>query len=377
MKKSVYKSLILNMKYFCLLVAMVLTTTLTAKDYTKEVIRNFKVNDDAKLYLDNNRGKVTITTWDKNTIKIEAKIIVGAKNSSQAEEFFKQIKINFEKNPAYVKATTEKKKQEESWSEWLLGTAKNWDWRVEYKITMPKTNRLSASTKFGDMYVSGVQGDAKIVLKFGDFQLSNFRDLDCELSNGEGTISDVNSLNIDIKHCEVKLRNAKNIDIVSKHSEIDIDEASEIRSTSRYDDFEIGTVKELNSTGRYDDFVIGRVGTIKAVGKNSDFEIESILESGDFNLQYGELIIDNLSKSLESLKLDGEYTEFIIDTENGTFDVTLNSEKTEVNTPKTMAKKSEKKEDDILKLEGKIGKGTSNSLIKIKTKHGSLKIIQQ
>lgn len=377
MKRSVYKSSTITMKYIYLFVVMIFATSLTAKDYTKEVIRNFKVNADAKLYLDNSRGKVTITTWDKNTIKIEAKIIVGAKSASQAEEFFKQIKVDFEKNAAYVKATTEKKKQEESWSDWLLGATKNWDWKVEYKIVMPKTNRLSASNKFGDMYVSGVQGDSKVTLKFGDFQLSNFKDLDCELSNGEGTISNVKSLNLNIKHCEIKLRDAKNIDIVSKHSEIDIDEASEIRSSSRNDDFEIGTVTELNSNGRYDDFVIGRVGTIKAVGKNSDFEIESILESGDFNLEYGELIIDNLSTSLESLKLDGEYTDFIIDTENGTFNLILNSEKTDVLTPKTMDKKSNKKDDDVLKLEGKIGRGKSNSLIEVKTKHGSLKIIQQ
>lgn len=376
MKKSVYKSSI-TMRYICLLVVMIFTTSLSAKDYTKEVIRNFKVNADAKLYLDNSRGKVTITTWDKNTIKIEAKIIVGAKSVSQAEEFFKQIKVDFEKNPAYVKATTEKKKQEESWSDWIWGAAQNWDWKVEYKIVMPKTNRLSASNKFGDVYVSGVEGDAKVVVKFGDFQLSNFKDLDCELSNGEGTISNVQSLNLEIKHCEIKLRNAKNIDIVSKHSEIDIDEASEIRSSSRNDDFEIGSVIELSSTGRYDDFVIGQVGTIKAVGRNSDFEIESILESGDFDLEYGELIIDNLSNSLEKLKLDGQYTDFVIDTESGTFNLILNSDQTDVNTPNTMDKKSDKKEDNVLSLEGKIGKGQSNSLIEIKTKHGSLKIIQQ
>lgn len=352
-------------------------TLLSAKDYTKEVIRNFKVNSDAKLYLDNNRGKVTITTWDKNMIKIEAKIIVSAKSASQAEEFFKQIHIDFEKNPAYVKAITEKKKQEESWSDWLWGSAQNWNWKVEYNIIMPKTNRLSASNKFGDMYISGVEGDAKVVLKFGDFQLSNFRDLDCELSNGEGTISNVNSLNIDIKHCEIRLRETKSIDIVSKHSEIDIDEASEIRSSSRNDDFEIGAVTELNSTGRYDDFVIGRVGTIKAVGKNSDFEIESILESGDFDLEYGELIIDNLSTSLEKLKLDGQYTDFVIDTENGTFNLILNSELTDVDTPNTMDNQSKKKEDNVLSLEGRIGNGQSNSLIEIRTKYGSLKIIQQ
>lgn len=375
MEKLVYNTL--NIRYLLLLVVMVSAANISAKDYTKELLRNFKVNSDAKLYVDNSRGNVNITTWDKNTIKIEAKIVVSAKDATQAEEFFKQIKINFEKNPAYVKATTEKKKQEESWTEWLWGSAKNWDWSVEYEITMPKTNRLSAINKFGDLYVSGVKGDSKIQLKYGDFKLSNFSNLDCQLANGEGTISNVKNLDVDIQYCEIKLRNAKNIDIISKHSEIDIDEASEIRSTSKYDDFEIGSVTQLNSTGKYDDFIIGKVGTINAVGKNSDFEIESILESGTFNVEYGEVIIDNLATSLEKLKLIGEYTEFVIDTEGGTFNIVLDSDATEVKTPKAMENKTKKTDDNVLKFNGKVGKGTSNSLIEIRTKKGSLRIIEQ
>lgn len=375
MKKLVYNSLII--KCLLLLVVMLGAADLSAKEYTKELLRNFKVNSDAKFYIDNNRGKVNITTWDKNTIKIEAKIIVNAKDAAQAEEYFKQIKINFEKNPAYVKAITDKKKEEESWSDWLWGATKNLDWKVHYEVTIPKTNKLSAINKYGDLYISGVQGDTKVQLKYGDFKLSNFNNLDCQLAYGDGTITGVKNLDVDIKYCEIKLRNAKNIDMISKHSEIDIDEASEIRSTSKYDDFEIGSVQQLNSTGKYDDFVIGKVGTINAVGKNSDFEIESILESGDFNLEYGEVVIDNLSNSLEKLKLIGEYTEFVIDTEGGTFNIVLDSEETEVTTPQEMDKKTDKTEENVLTFKGKVGKGSSNSIIEIRTKKGSLKIIER
>ncbi len=373
MKKSSYNPFSL----LFLLVVMIATTTLSAKNYTKEVLRNFTVNADAKLYITNGRGKVNITTWDKNTIKVETKIIVNAKDPAQAEAFFKQIKINFEKNIAYVKVTTVKEKEKESWTDWLLGAAQNLDWQVEYNIVMPKTNRLSAMNKFGDVYVSGVKGDVSLDLKYGNFKLSNIPDLKCDLSYGDGTISEIQHLEIDIKYCDLKLRSTKSIDIVSKHSKIDIDAAADIRSNSKYDDFVIGSVKQLNSTGRYDDFLIGRVGAITAIGKNSDFKIESILESGDFKLEYGEVIIDNLSTSLEKLKLIGEYTEFIVDTEGGTFNLVVSSDATEVNTPKAMDKTSEKKENNILKIEGKIGKGNSNALIEVRTKYGSLKIIER
>lgn len=364
-------------QWLFLLVIVMSANSVFAKDYTKEILRSFNVNADAKFVVDNSRGNVNITTWDKNTVKIEVEIIVKAKDATQAEEFFKQIKIDFEKNTGYVKATTSKEKEEESWKDWLWGSAQNLNWNVHYKVTIPKTNSLSATNKFGDVYVANLKGDASVNVKYGNYKLSTFENLRCDLAYGNGTISDVKNLSVDIKYCEMKLRNTQNIDIISKHSEINIDEASEIRSTSKYDDFQIGKVTDLNSTGKYDDFEIGKVGTINAVGKYSDFKIESILKNGDFNLEYGEVIIDNLSESVDKLKLIGQYTSFVIDTENGTFNLVVDGDATEVETPDNMNTTSKEKEDNVLKLKGKVGTGSSNSLIEVRTKYGSLKIIQQ
>jgi|AntRauTorckE5430_2_1112549.scaffolds.fasta_scaffold01670_2 hypothetical protein len=375
MKRSIYKNS--AKQWLLFLVVIMSSSTLSAKDYTKEILRNFKVNADAKFVVDNNKGNISITTWDKNTIKIEVEIIVKAKDATQAEEFFKQIKIDFEKNSGYVKATTSKEKETQSWRDWIWGSTQNMNWNVHYKIIMPKTNTLSVSNKFGDVYVSSLKGDASINVKYGNFKLSNFDNLRCDLAYGEGTISEVKNLIIDIKYGDIRLRNAKNIDIISKYSEIDIDEASEIRSNSKYDDFEIGTVTDLNSTGRYDDFQIGKVGTINAAGKHSDFKIESILKSGDFNLEYGEVIIDNLAVSVEKIKLIGQYTEFIIDTEGGTFNLVVDGDATDIETPANMNTTSEERDNNVLKLKGKVGTGSSNTLIEVRTKYGSLKIIQR
>jgi hypothetical protein len=242
---------------------------------------------------------------------------------------------------------------------------------------MPKTNNLSVSNKFGDVYVANLKGDASVNVKYGNYKLSNFENLRCDFSYGEGTVSEVKNLIIDVKYCDIKLRTIKNINITSKYSEINIDEAAEIRSNSKYDDFEIGKVTDFNSTGKYDDFVIGKVGTINVLGRHSDFKIESILKSGDFNVEYGEVIIDNLAVSVEKLKLIGQYTEFVIDTEGGTFNLIVDGDATEVETPENMNTTSKEKDNNVLKLKGKVGTGNSNSLIEVRTKYGSLKIIQQ
>lgn len=352
-------------------------SSLSAKEYTKELIRSFKVNSDAKFDLSTRKGNVTITTWDKNTIKIEAKIIVNAKSQEEAESFFKKINLNFDKSPEYVKATTTKEQEEEGWVEWIFGGAKNLDWNVHYKISMPKTNALKAENKFGDMYVSGVEGDANLTLKYGDFKFSGFNKLVCELAYADGSISDTKRLDLDVKFSDLELRSTSDITVNSKHSNIEIDEAAAISSNSSFDDFEIGSVNVLNSNGKYDDFEIGKVGKINAIGKHSDFEIESILTSGDFDLEYGEVVIDNLSEAIESLKLIGEHTEFIIDANQSSFNLIVDGENTSVNTPQSMTKTSETTKNQTVKLKGKVGNKATKSLIEVKSKYGSLKIIQQ
>jgi hypothetical protein len=352
-------------------------SSLSAKEYTKELIRSFKVNSDAKFDISNRKGNVTITTWDKNTIKIEAKIIVNAKTQEEAELFFKRIKLNFDKSPEYVKATTVKETEETGWFDWVFGGTKVWNWNVHYKISMPKTNDLKANNKFGNMYVSGIGGAADLTLKYGDFKFSGFDKLTCELAYAEGSITDTKHLDLDVKFSDLQLRNTKDITMMSKHSEIEIDEATEISSSSSFDDFEIGSVNILNSNGKYDDFSIGKVGKINVVGKHSDFEIENILNSGDFDLEYGEVVIENLSDAIESLKLIGEHTEFIIDANESSFNLVVDGDNTNINTPNSMKKTSETKKNQTLKLKGKVGKNATKSLIEVRTKYGSLKIIQQ
>lgn len=349
----------------------------SAKEYTKELIRSFKVNSDAKFDLSTRKGNVIITTWDKNTIKIEAKIVVDAKTQEEAEAFFKKIKLNFDKSPQYVKATTIKEQEDESWVNWIFGSSKSWDWNVHYKISMPKTNALKAENKFGNMDISGVHGETTLILKYGDFKFSGFDKLTCELAYADGSIADTKHLDIDVKFSDLQLRNTKDIRVNSKHSNIEIDEATAINSNSSFDDFEIGSVNILNSNGKYDDFEIGTVGKIIAIGKHSDFEIENILNSGDFNLQYGEVEIDNLAATLENLKLIGEHTEFIINANESSFNLIVDGENTNVNTPNSMVKTSETIKNQTMQLKGKVGKSAAKALIEVKTKYGSLKIIQQ
>jgi hypothetical protein len=353
-----------------LIAAFLLSNDLAATEFAKEIVRTFEVQKTTAFELNNLRGDVRIATWDKNSVKIEAKIIVNTKTQAEAEAFLKRIKIDFEKTATNLTVTTVKQEEERSWTDWLTGANKELSWRVHYKVTMPKTNPLTVNNKFGNLYAAGIVADANLSLKYGDARLSNFNNLKFELAYGNGTVSNVKDLDMDIRYGELSVKQTKNIRMNSKYSEVKIDETGELRSLSKYDDFEIGVVEEMKSSGKYDEFTIDEVGTIDAVGRYSDYRIKSLKHAGDFDMKYGALVIEDLANAAQHLKLLGEHTDFTINSD-GTFNLTVESQNTDVLTNEKL-KNSVK--EGVSTFQGKVGSGSSNSLIEARMKFGTLKI---
>lgn len=368
--RLIYSQSILVLTFILLSSSMVLAK----KDFTKEVNRTFKTTATGTVDISNKYGKVNIKTWDKNTVKIQAKIVVNAKDATKAEEYFDKIKINFSNAEGIVKAHTEKEETKSSWSWW--GSSSSWKYKVHYDVYMPKQNSLKLANKYGDIYVAEMKGNANIALKYGNGKLTKIGGaLNLSLGYGKLTVAEIQNANIIIKYSKLTLRQSKNVTIQSKYSNISIDKASDIKSISKYDDYFIGTVNDVKTQGKYDDYNIKSANSIDANGKYSTFVIEHLDEDGDFDTRYGDVIIHNLSKAFDKLKLIGEYTDYVIDAEdNASFQIDAASEYTTVKMPSNMNKKVDKKHNNSREVQGQVGDGNSKSYIKVRTKYGSIKI---
>ena len=72
----------------------------------KTVKKEFTVNKDALLKVDNSYGNIDIVTYDGNTISIEVNIKTNSNNEDKAQKKLDEINIEFNGSSSLVEAKT-------------------------------------------------------------------------------------------------------------------------------------------------------------------------------------------------------------------------------------------------------------------------------
>ena len=80
-------------------------------EYTRVIKKEFSVNADAQLTIDNSFGKVHCNNWDKNIVQIEVTITVEAANENSAGKLFDKISIIINGSASQIDAKTIMTKQ--------------------------------------------------------------------------------------------------------------------------------------------------------------------------------------------------------------------------------------------------------------------------
>ena len=75
-------------------------------EYTEVIKKEFAINPDAQLTVNNRFGKVHCANWEKNSISIEVTITVTAADQKEADKKFFRISIDFTDSPSSVTAIT-------------------------------------------------------------------------------------------------------------------------------------------------------------------------------------------------------------------------------------------------------------------------------
>ena len=100
-----------------LLVISFSSNTLTAKEFKKNIKKEYAISPNGTVALSNKYGIINVQTWSKNQVKIEVTITVNARNQGDADFVFEKININCSKSGDYIKAKTEIRKTSSSWAD--------------------------------------------------------------------------------------------------------------------------------------------------------------------------------------------------------------------------------------------------------------------
>jgi len=378
--KSVYKFLTAT---FLVVLALCFTTTLSAnpaylsKDFTKTIKKEFPIDAKGKVNIENRYGKVDVSTWERERVKIDVRITVRASNEARAQEGFDRIKIDFSDNREYVSATTQIGEGEKSfWNSWTNAWGGKIDFTIDYQVYMPASCDLDLSNKYGDSHIASLAGDVNINIKYGNFELQETEgDLEVVLGYGNGTVERARNVSADGKYCNLKVKHANDVSIVSKYSKIKIEEAKAVKTVSKYDSYDILKMVSFKNEGKYDRFDIGSVDEVWVISKYADINVERLATSANFELKYGGARVEDVAKEFTEINLIGKHTDYKINVEEGAdYQVEATSDSGGLHYPSNLKLIFLDEDGGKKEVSGYLGKKGSKSVIKANLDYGGLKV---
>jgi hypothetical protein len=293
------------------------------KNYSK----SYAVGESDKLKIDNQFGKITITTWNKNEFKVDVQIKAAAKDAQTAQMMLDGIHINDEKSGSLISFTTANNQN----ANWKRNNVRKLE--INYTIYMPATNPLDLSNKYGAIVMPDFGGQLNINCTYGSFIAQN-------LSN--------TSNNINVRYGSVDLKEINGGSLDLAYSSLKIDVANNLNSSISYGSAKIN---QLKSSGNID-----------------------LRYSGGFNL-------GGLDHKLKSLNINAAYSSLSLDfnnNENFDFDVSVNYAGFEF--PKNKTTITEQTPEDERRrfnpsknFKGYFGKASNQTKVTIRSNYGAVK----
>lgn len=331
--------------------------------YTKEKSMNkeFSVNSDALLKINNDYGNLHITSWSENRVVIEINIKVNGNDEEKVMEKLKNIDVLFESSSQMVSAKTVFDKEEKSWwgkftDSWGYSNLKM---EIDYIIKVPITNTVDLTNNYGSINLDKIKGTAKINCDYGQIIIGELMGLD-------------NYIKIDYTH-NSKIKYMKSGKINADYSDFTLQKGGQVQLTADYSQSTIEKINKLNYNCDYGALKVEDTYIIKGSGDYLDTDIGTVREDLNINSDYGSIDIKNLAATTKNVMIKTDYTgvdigyepsfnfNFIIKTSYG--DITLGED---VNIMK------KNKENTSKRFEGYNGTTNSGNRIEIITSYGGV-----
>ncbi len=370
-KKYKYRAMLLLVLSISWLGLFAATST-EKVDVTKRVTKEFVSNASTTLDVSNLYGKITLKTWDRSFVHIDALVTVKSNSKSKAQEKLDEIAIILKQAGNNISAVTEISSASSSWWSSWWNNSNNVDIEINYTIQLPENLKINLENKYGNIYLPDYKGKTSIILKYGNLEGRNIdNDLLLELSYGKATMGSVTNIVGDIAYSDYRGIHSNTVKITSKYSKIILDDVKTMTSSSKYDHYKLGDVASLTMTGAYDDLQISSLtsGTVNV--KYSGVEISSLSNILNMDISYGSLVISNLKTSFKSMNISTSYAPIKLQGMVAS-KVVIDGKYCDVNTGADFIQKTKSSEGSSISLVGyKISERTS-AQINITSKYGDV-----
>ncbi|MEN8123117.1 MAG: hypothetical protein ABFS35_22455, partial [Bacteroidota bacterium] len=327
------------------------------KTFTKEYI----VDADNTVDIDNRYGDLTITTWNKNSVSILVTVTVECKSEERVDKKLDDINVDFKQTKTHVYAETTMNSKS-TWSLFSFGSNTNISFSIDYEIKMPVSNNVNLENDYGSIYIDNLEGECNIDCDYGGIQIGkllnkhNFINMDY---GKQSNIDYINKAEINSDYSKISIENANNLAINADYSHFEMNNINKILYNCDYGSIKVENVQDIKGNGDY--------FTLKIHELNKSLEIDN---------DYGSIKIYQLNKSFENVVIEADYTSVKVGIQEETslnFDVSTSYAGIDFN---DLDVDYSYKEDKMSKkiYKGNINRDNTNSSLHINSSYGGIKL---
>jgi len=261
--------------------------------YTKEktIKKEFNVNSDALLKVNNSYGNLNITSWNENRIMIEVHIKTNGNNEEKVQKKLDQITVDFENSSSMVTAKTIFNKGKSSWG-W--GGNNNVNMQINYTIKLPIKNSVNLNNDYGNIILDRIDGHAKINCDYGRLEIGELHGRNNDLNfdyTSNSSIGYMKSGKIDADYSGFTIDRAGDLTINADYTNSSVLKMDNLQYSCDYGKIDIGEANNVTGNG---DYITVKLGTVHG---NVDIEAD-----------YGSIRIAEMAEDAGNLKIDSDYT---------------------------------------------------------------------
>ena len=331
--------------------------------HTKEktIRKEFKVNADALLKIDNSYGNLVLNSWDEDRVVIEVHITANGNDEDKVQRKLDEINVAFEASADMVSARTIFEKSS-SWAWW--GKNNNVNMQINYTVKMPAKNSVNLSNDYGNITLDRVDGHARISCDYGSLDLGELRGRNNQLSFDYTSKSRIGYMNSG--------------EIRADYSGFTIEKAGDLNISADYTNSTVVKMENLVYSCDYGNLEVEDAGNISGNGDYVNVRLGSIHGKVDIGANYGSVKIGMMAEDAGDIDLRTDYTGIKIGYSPAYhFDFEIATEYAGVKGKEDFTINISKEKNSSRYYKGYYGSEGSGRYIRIKSDYGSVSFERQ
>jgi hypothetical protein len=209
----------------------------------RTIVKSFVVDAKDALSIDNRFGDVNVSLWDRNEMRVEIAITSSSQSADRARQALQAVTLDERREgDTYLFKTVIADGFDGGWKK---GDRRNF-LRVNYRISMPKANKLAIKNSFGNTTIPDFWAPLSVESSFGNVYGATLNNATTKIKASFGNVSirDVQNGNVVMSFGDLAINSGNVLSIQQTYGKLNIGETNRVDARTSYTEALIGAVRQ-------------------------------------------------------------------------------------------------------------------------------------